>query len=76
LHIAVVLKSLIYEDIITAADVVRKILTDANLKIEVAFVELVVIQSASPKLLSFDPLVDLSELWKPFTPILSLSLAL
>ncbi|KAI9434474.1 hypothetical protein H4582DRAFT_1818665 [Lactarius indigo] len=62
LHIAVVLKSLIYEDIITAADVVRKILTNANLKIEVAFVELVVIQSASPKLLLFDPLVDLSEL--------------
>jgi len=68
----VVPESLIYEDAVAAADVVKEILAEADLKIEVAFV---VTRSASPKLLSFDLLVDLPELRKPFTPILSLSLA-
>jgi len=72
LRIAVVPESLIYEDAVAAADVVKEILAEADLKIEVAFV---VTRSASPKLLSFDLLVDLPELRKPFTPILSLSLA-
>lgn len=75
LRIAVVPESLIYEDAVAAADVIKEILASVDPKIEVAFVESVVTRSAGPKLLSFDPLVDLPALRKPFTPTLSLSLA-
>ncbi|KAJ7147595.1 hypothetical protein C8R43DRAFT_889571 [Mycena crocata] len=71
--------SLLYDAAAVAAAVVEKILADAGFPdIEVAFVELVVTRSvaAGPKLLSFDPLLDeVSDLRKPFTPALGLSIA-
>jgi hypothetical protein len=69
--------SLVYEDAVAAAAVVKKILADAGFpEIEVAFVESVVTRSATPKLLSFNPLFDdVPALRKPFTPTLGLSIA-
>jgi hypothetical protein len=71
--------SLLYEDAVAAADVVKNILAEAGFPaIEVAFVESVVTRSvaAGPKLLSFNPLLDdVPDLRKPFTTTLGLSIA-
>ncbi|PWW76363.1 hypothetical protein C7212DRAFT_351499 [Tuber magnatum] len=71
--------SLPYDAAVTAAAMVKEILGEAGFPaIEVAFVESVVTRSvaAGPKLLSFDPLLDeVSDLRKPFTPALGLSIA-
>lgn len=71
--------SLLYKAAVTAAGVIKTILTEAGFPaIEVAFVESVVTRSvaAGPKLLSFDPLFDnVPDLRKPFTPTLGLSIA-
>jgi hypothetical protein len=69
--------SLLYEDAVAAAAIVKEILTEASFPdIEVAFVESLVTRSAGPKLLSFNPLLDdIPELRKPFTPTLGLAIA-
>ena len=61
LSISVKPYSLLYEDAVAAADVIKNILAEAGFPtIEVAFVESVVTCSvaAGPKLLSFNPLLD------------------
>ena len=79
LSIGVKPNSLSHKDAVAAADVVKKILTDAGFPdIEVAFVESAVTRSfaAGPKLLSFDPLLDhVPDLRKPFTTALGLPIA-
>ena len=71
--------SLLYDDAVAAADVVKKILAGAGFpNIEVAFVQSVVTHSVAvgPKPLSFDPLLDdVPDLRKPFTTTLGLSIA-
>jgi len=71
--------SLLYEAAVAAAGVVKEILAEAGFPdIEVAFVESVVTRSVatSPKLLSFDPLIDdIPDLRKPFTTTLGISIA-
>ncbi|KAF9783224.1 hypothetical protein BJ322DRAFT_1110106 [Thelephora terrestris] len=69
--------SLLYEDAVAAAAVVKNILTDAGFPdIEVAFIESVVTCFTGPKLLSFNPILDkVPDLRKPFTPALGLSIA-
>ncbi|PUU72514.1 hypothetical protein B9Z19DRAFT_1104352 [Tuber borchii] len=71
--------SLDYDTAVTAAAMVKEILGQAGFpNIEAAFVERVVTRAvrAEPKLLSFDPLLDyVSELQKPFTSALGLSIA-
>ncbi|KAG9012553.1 hypothetical protein FRB90_006610 [Tulasnella sp. 427] len=71
--------SLLYDAAVAAAEVVQKILADADFpNIDVAFVESVVTRSVAtgPRLLSFDPLLDdVPELRKPFTSALGLSIA-
>jgi hypothetical protein len=70
--------SLLYDAAVAATAVVKEILSGAGFPdIEVAFVESVVTRSVSgTKLLSFDPLLDeVSNLRKPFTTALGLSIA-
>ena len=69
--------SLLYDAAVSAAAVVKNILTDAGFPdIEVAFIESVVNRLTGPKLLSFNPLVDrVPDLRKPFTLALGLSIA-
>jgi len=79
LSIGVKPHSLLYDAAVDTAAVVKNILAEAGFPaIEVAFVESVVTRSvaASPKLLSFDPLLDdVPDLRKPFTTALGLSIA-
>ncbi|KAI9511710.1 hypothetical protein F5148DRAFT_1280405 [Russula earlei] len=74
LSISVQPHSLVYGTAIAAANVIKKILTEAGFPaIEVSFVELVVTcsVSTSPKLLLLDPLLDnIPELGKPFSTAL------
>lgn len=71
--------SLLYDDAVAATAIVKAILAEAGFfDIEVAFVESVVTRSVAsgPKLLSFDPILDeISNLRKPFTTALGLSIA-
>ncbi|KZT27853.1 hypothetical protein NEOLEDRAFT_1154829 [Neolentinus lepideus HHB14362 ss-1] len=79
IYIGVKPHSLLYDDAVAAAAVVKEILAEAGFpSIEVAFVESIVTRSvaAGPKLLSFNPLLDdVPDLRKPFTPTLGLSIA-
>ncbi|KAI6142754.1 hypothetical protein BKA82DRAFT_1000160, partial [Pisolithus tinctorius] len=78
LSIGVKPHSLLYDAAVAAATIIKGILAEASFPaIEVAFVESVVTRSfaVGRKLLSFDPLDDVSDLRKPFTAALGLSIA-
>jgi hypothetical protein len=79
IHIGVLPKSLLYKDAIAATGNIREILTVAGFpEIEVAFVKSLVTcyTTSYNKLLYLDPLNDIPKLQRPFTPMLSLAIAL